>query len=169
MHWTHLSVIEAKYWVSWRLRRWRRAMKTALEFVRTITTDLRVQGYLRGACSRLSAERKKNKAATKSEPGETGEGDPNPPRSRPSLPTSLGYFLPFHHLRAWNRLPCAVSRSETWSLTSGSSCFAWTARRRWPSRGHQTHTGTCHAASESRTRRDVGNSEWFWRRIVLNE
>ena len=29
---------------------------------------------------------------------------PNPPRFRPSLPASPGYFLPFHHLRAWNRL-----------------------------------------------------------------
>ena len=29
---------------------------------------------------------------------------PNPLHSHPSLPTSPGYFLPFHHLRAWNRL-----------------------------------------------------------------
>ena len=41
------------------------------------------------------------KAPMESEPGETL---PQSPCFRPSLPASLGYFLPFHHLRAWNRL-----------------------------------------------------------------
>ena len=67
-------------------------------------------------------ERKKNKAAMKNEPGKTGGGGggggggglgrgrrlpslfPNHPRSGPSLPGYPAYFLPFHHLRAWNRL-----------------------------------------------------------------
>ena len=57
----------------------------------------------------------------KSEPGETGAGDwgggkerelcspapflfLDPPHSRLVSPASPGYFLPLHHLRAWNRL-----------------------------------------------------------------
>ena len=47
------------------------------------------------ACLRLSdgGEREKNKAAIKSEPGETGSSFPppqSPTRSRPSLPVSAG-------------------------------------------------------------------------------
>ena len=70
--------------------------------------------------------------------GEEGSASlPRSPRSRRSLPASPGYFLPFHHLRAWNRLlwppiltpssgvagtrPVWAARQCHWKLCPGNS------------------------------------------------
>ena len=57
------------------------------------------------------------------------------PRSRPSLPASLGYFLPFHHLRAWNRLEVdwigVCGRTLRCQLKVMERCF-WSPRSTSP-------------------------------------
>ena len=99
----------------------------------------------------------------KSEPDETVAVDslfPNPTHSRPSLPASPGYFLPFRHLRAWNRL----ARSTlflTLSLLS-ALCPGWRtccpAKRRAPGKRRtptwKTRTGTKYSTPETRSTSD---------------
>ena len=89
-----------------------RAVSTLLFFLRTINKIFVIKQkqcrsqveYFPGS---QIVDRKKNianRARLKWGIGEKGRGRfPNPPRSRPSLPTFPGYFLLFHHLRAWNR------------------------------------------------------------------
>ena len=59
-------------------------------------------------------ERKKNKAAVNSEPGETGA-------LPPSLPASHGYFLPFHHLRTWTKLAIVKVNSAIFLIDTALS------------------------------------------------